>query len=220
MIIKKIFSATMLATLFLFTTNLSAVSANEFSGKFDVAVMDLGKHSGAIGGEIASNHLGEMASEYVIEALVESGKFNVISKRLAEENLAKEGLSISGIIYPSAAKKIGKILGVKYLIYGNVSGVTGDTLTIEVFSNGTKVHSVKSTLVVRMSDVTSGDIVTAARGEGVSKSSHVKAGYEKFGYITIGKKKIPQVSVHNAIKKAAYATVDVLIERLFGEKNK
>lgn len=121
-------------------------------------------------------------------------------------------MKISGVIPPSIAKEIAKILNVDYLIYGDINSVDGDRLIIEVVSNGGKFHSVKVSMIVRMMNVKTGDIVTAARGEGISKSSEIKVGKGKIGFITIGKNKIPQVSVHNATKKAAFSMVDNLIK--------
>lgn len=178
-----------------------------------VAVMDFGKHSDAAEG-INVNNIGVMVTEYIIEALVESGQFHVIAKDFMEETLAAEGLDTSGIIPPSRARRIGEILNVRYIIYGNVNDVNGDTFTLNVISNGADVHTVKALIIARMMDVTTGDIVTAARGEGQSKSSKIKVGASNVGYLTIGTKKIPQVSVHNAVKKAAYSMVTNLIQRL------
>ncbi|WP_295160375.1 hypothetical protein, partial [Selenomonas sp. AE3005] len=58
-----------------------------------------------------------------------------------------------------------------------------------------------------------------AKGEGKSKSSLTKVGADSIGYITVGTARISQVSVHNSIKKAAYAMVDKLTERLIGVEN-
>lgn len=178
-----------------------------------VAVMDFGKHSDAAN-EIIIDNVGTMASDYIIEALVESKKFTVVAKDFMEETLAAEGLDTSGIIPPSRARKIGKILGVRYIIYGNVNDVNSDTLTVNVISNGADVHTVKALIIARMMDVETGDIVTAARGEGQSKSSKVQFGTSHAGYFTIGSKRVSQVSVHNAVKKAAYSMVELLVKRL------
>ena len=195
----------------------SALIFNSAAAKFHeiptVAVMDFGKLSNAAG-EISTDNVGLAVSEYIIEALVESGKFKVMAKDHIEEILAERGLDTVGIIPPSKAKQIGEILGVRYIIYGNVNEVNSDTFTLEIISNGADVHTVKALIIARMMDVETGEIVTAARGEGKSDSSKVKISAPNVGYLTIGTAKVPQVSVHNAIKKAAYSMVDLLIKRL------
>lgn len=181
-----------------------------------VAVMDFGKHVGAATTDITLDNTEKTSSDYIIEALVESGRYDVVDKDLLAEKLAKEGLNITGLIDPDTAKRIGEILGVRYIIYGNLNDVTGSSTGLDIYYVGGNVHTVKAHIIARMMDVTTGDIVMAAKGEGKSKSSIGKVGKENIGFITIGTARISQVSVHNSIKKAAYAMVDKLTERLFG----
>ena len=188
--------------------------------KIKVAVMDFGQYSGAITGEINSENIGAMASDYLIEALVESGYFEVISKELFEEKFAEEKISTAGIISPGKAKKISEILGVRYLIYGNVNSLGSESVSLEIFGNGGKFNSVKAKIIPRMMDATNGDIVGMVSGEGVSKSSEVKISPTKFITIKIGSYEVPQICVHNSIKKAAYNSVDAMIEQLFDIKIK
>lgn len=183
----------------------------EAAEKPKVAVMDLGAYDGSYTNNLNTENIGAMASDYIIQALTENGKFKTISRELVTEEIAAQKLQISGLIPPSIAKEIAAILEVDYLIYGNINSVDSDSLTVEIVMNGGKFHSVKVCMIVRMMDVKTGDIVAVAKGEGVSKSSEIKAGTDKLGFITVGKHKIPQVSVHNAAKKAAYSMVDKLI---------
>lgn len=201
-----------LAATFFFLMTFNSTTA-KFQEMPTVAVMDFGKLSNASGG-VNDNNVGLAVSDYIIEALIESGKFEVASREQIKEILAENDLDIAGIIPPSKARQIGKILGVRYIIYGNVNDVNSDTFTLEIISNGADVHTVKALIIARMMDVETGDIVTAARGEGKSKSSRVKVSAMNVGYISIGSAKVSEVSVHNAIKKAAYSMVDLLIKRL------
>lgn len=200
-------------TAIIFSLMLCNLASAKFHEKPKVAVMDFGKLSNSVG-EINTDNVGLAVSDYIIEALVESGKFDVIAKDHLEDVLSERELDTVGIIPPSKARQIGEILGVNYIIYGNVNDVNSDTFTLEIISNGADVHTVKALIIARMMDVSTGDIVTAARGEGKSDSSKVKVGTTNVGYLTIGTAKVPQVSVHNAVKKAAYSMVDLLIKRL------
>lgn len=204
---------------FLLVMMLTPVRTSEASDLMDrptVAVMDFGRHVGAATDEIVLENTDKASSDYIIEALVESGKYDVVDKELLAEKLASNKLNTTGIIDPDTAKRIGEILGVRYIIYGNVNDVTGSSTGVQIYSSGADVHTVKAHIIARMMDVTTGDIVMAAKGEGTSKSSSTKVGTDRLGYITIGTVRISQVSVHNSIKKAAYAMVDKLTERLFG----
>ncbi len=192
------------------------VMLNSAAAKFQempkIAVMDFGKLSNA--SSVNTNNVGLAVSDYIIEALVDSKKFKVIDKDHLAEILAEKNLDTKGIIPPSKARQIGEILGVRYIIYGNVNDVNSDTFTLEVIQNGADVHTVKALIIARMMDVETGEIITAARGEGKSKSSKFKISAPNIAYLTIGTAKVSEVSVHNAIKKAAYSMVDLLIKRL------
>ena len=200
-------------TAIFFCSMIFNSAAAKFHEMPTVAVMDFGKLSTASGG-VNDYNVGLAVSEYIIEALVESGKFDVMAGEHVKEILVENDLDIAGIIPPSKARQIGKILGVRYIIYGNVNDVNNDTFTLEIISNGADVHTVKALIIARMMDVETGEIVTAARGEGKSKSSKVKVSAMNVGYLTIGTTRVSQVSVHNAIEKAAYSMVDLLIKRL------
>ena len=197
-------------------TPLWTLEAAELMDKPTVAVMDFGHHVGATTDDIVFENTDKTSSDYIIEALVESGKYDVVDKDLLAEKLMQENLNTKGIIDPDTARRIGEILGVRYIIYGNVNDVTGSSTGVQIYDNGADVYTVKAHIIARMMDVTTGDIVMAAKGEGKSKSSTAKVGTDRLGYITIGTAKISQVSVHNSIKKAAYNMVDKLTERLFG----
>lgn len=189
-------------------------SAAEIPHHPTVAVMDFGEHKGMATSDIIMDNTGATASDYIIEALVESGYYEVITKDLVSERLAAEGLKTVGIIDPDTAKRIGEILGVRYLIYGNLNDVSGSGLKFLIISNGANVNTVKAHIIARMMDVETGEIVMAAKGEGNSKSALVQAGTDHLGFITVGSKRISQVSVHNSLKKAAYDMVNKLTRRL------
>ena len=122
------------------------------------------------------------------------------------------GVHMLGLIDPDTAKKLGEILGIRYIVYGNVVDVT-----VAVGKAGVVVNTVKAHMVIRIMDVETGNILMAAKGEGKSASAFVGDGTAQFIYI--GTTKVTQTAVHNALKKAAFQAVDVLNERLFS-KNK
>ena len=209
-----------------------------------VAVTDFGIHEGAATSDIAILNVGKAAGSYVIERLVDSGHFNVMEResaqaRFEEKALGIQGLTqaenyyarvdkavlmdnekLTGLIDPVTAQQIGQLLGASYLVYGNVNDVTVSDTGTSLGVGGVTVGTTKAHVIVRMMDVSTGDIVMAAKGEGSSKTSYVKAGAPTIGYISIGTKKVTQDSVHNAVQKAAYQAIDIMVERLYGKAGK
>ena len=188
-----------------------------------VAVMDFGTRPGATTSEINIHNAEYTSSEYVINQLVKRQYFVVKDKDLVMKQLKANNLKTTGLIDPDTAKRIGDMLGVRYIIYGNVVNVSVSDTGTEVLTNiggGVNVCTVKAHMLGRMMDVETGDILMAIRGDGKSKSSFVKlrAGNELINahVITIGTKKVTMDSVHNAIQKGAEQMVDNMISTLTG----
>lgn len=207
--LKKIFTVIAMS----FALIISTAHA-ETPAKLKVAVVDFGLHGGAITSDLNVENVGAMCTDHIIEALLDSGKFSIPARELFNEQLAAKNLEGVGIIPPSMILEVGKTMGVDYVIIGSVFGVGGEQCVLEVASNGAKINSVKACIIARLVEVRTGHIVTMAEGRGESKSSLVKAGKDNFGFITIGKKKVPQGSVHNSVRKAAFSLVDDLIKNL------
>lgn len=194
-----------------------------------VAVMDFGTHQGAATLDINLVNAERTSAEYVIFRLVEDGRFDVKDVDAARKILNSNGIKIVGIIDPRQAKQIGELLGVRYIIYGNVNDVsasqtgTNAILPVHHIAGNVTIHTVKSHIIARVMDVNTGFIIAAAKGEGSSKSSYTDISALKTG-VKIGTEIVTQESVHNAIKKAAYDTVDILESKLFNsaaiDKNK
>lgn len=172
-----------------------------------VAVMDFEPHEGTSSTNVELMNAEKTSSEYVIQRLISTNKFAVIDKDTKFEEL--KDIDTLGLISPEDAKKIGEILGVKYIIYGNVTDVSVATDKMLVNVNRVRAH-----LMIRLMEIETGKIVMAARGQGDSEISFIGDATEKF--ITVGTVKVSEVSVHNALQKAAFQATDILTERLFG----
>ena len=177
-----------------------------------VAVMDMGTHEGVSDPDFDLLNAEQSSSEYIIQQLMKSKYFTLIDKDVISNKLKTANIKITGLIPPNTAKQIGKLLNVDYIIYGNVVNVGLD----EAAEGIVRIRTVKSNLVIRIMDVKTGKILMAAKGEGKSKSASV---LEDIKFFVIGTIKVSQTSVHNALQKAAFQSVDVLIERLFGKSN-
>lgn len=178
-----------------------------------VAVMDLGTHPGAVPIDINILNAGRVASDYAVEKLIDEGNFIVMERSLIEDQLEEENLNYEGLIDPETARRIGEILGAKYIIYGNVNDVTLSDVGTQILASGVTVCTVGSHVILRMMDVETGAIVSMSKGEGKSKSSFTQVGSPMYT-IAVGTKTVTQDSVHNAIQKASYQATEILIDRM------
>ena len=204
------------AIFIIFFLTAASVKAAAIPEGAKVAVMDFGTHPHAVTIDINILNAGQAAHEYILQRLFESHKMDIMDKDLFAAQLAEQKLNTTGLIYHDTAQKIGKILGVDYIIYGNVNDVTLSEIGTQVGIGGVTICTVKSHIIARIMNVETGEIVSAAKGEGKSKSSFVKVSGGEVLTVEVGTTKVTQDSVHNALQQAAFQTVDVLIGRLYG----
>lgn len=209
----------LLVTL-LVLSNALAAQASMIEKDAVVAVMDFGTHPGAASGDIALANAEGTTSEYIITRLINDGKMVVMDKENVRRQLVANNVKLTGLIDPDSAKVIGDMLNCKYIIYGNVNDVSVSNTGAKMLGPiGGKVNvcTVKSHVIARIMDVNDGTIVMAAKGEGISKSSYTDI-HSLQGGIQIGTVTVTQESVHNALQKAAFNAVDILTQRLYGQK--
>jgi curli biogenesis system outer membrane secretion channel CsgG len=178
---KALFLA--LAALLIFGT-LSAEAA-----KPRVAVTDF-----EIGVDNAPSNIGSGIADMLTTALVKSGKVDVYERAKLQAILGEQGLSMSGMVDPNAAIKMGKLLGVQYIITGKLTeyGVSESGSDIGSFSF--KNTEARVAADCRMIDTTTGRILLADTGVGtesqggISESSNnVAIGMEGYDSSIIGK---------------------------------
>lgn len=198
----------------------STVEAALIEEPATVAVMDFGVHEGTSEAELEQIEIGKAATEYIALRLLKSGKFNIVDKGMVAEKLSAENIKTDSIIDPTSARRIGEILNVRYIIYGNVLSISLDSEDkVHYTDNGIRVDShkdtVKAYIVMRIMDTETGKILMASKGVGdaVTSSSETL-------FITIGTFNVPLRSVHNALQEAAFKAVDLLVERLYGTPKK
>ena len=86
--------------------------------------MDFGTHPRAVTIDINILNAGEAAREYIIQRIFESQKVEVVDQYTMEAAIKAYNLYTKGIIDPDTASQLGELLGVRYIVYGNVNDVT------------------------------------------------------------------------------------------------
>ena len=114
-----------------------------------------------------------MQDVFVTE-LVKSGKFSVVEREQLEALLKKNNLALSGDVDPSTAVKVGKLLGVNYLLTGAVTE-SGNT---DVSSGGNKARkrSLGMNVKTKLIDTSTGEIVWAKEARAEESGVKVSVG--------------------------------------------
>ncbi len=87
------------------------------SGRTRLAVTDF-EQKGA--SEFKGRQAGEIVAEWLITALVKTGRFDVVERAQLQRILQEQQLGMSGVINQETAAKVGQLLGVKVIITGAV----------------------------------------------------------------------------------------------------
>jgi len=137
-----------------------------------VAVMDF--DYGTVDNWWGQYDIGKGMADQVVDALVNDGTFRVIERKKLDTVLAEQDFAQSDRADPSAAKlaKIGKVLGVKYIIAGSITKFSnesrGGAVRVKGIGIGGKKAKSEVALTARVIDATTGEIMISAKGLGES----------------------------------------------------
>ncbi len=109
-------------TIFLLILSVWSPAHADFK-KTKIAVLDFQMQ----GEQTNSKDMGKIVAEWLITGLVETGRFDVIERRLLEKLLEEQKLGVTGAIDPTSAAQLGKILGVRIIVSGTVTSLEGYT---------------------------------------------------------------------------------------------
>jgi TolB-like protein len=110
------------AFAFLAVAGLAQTAHADFK-KTKIAVLDFQMQ----GEQSNAKDMGKIVAEWLITGLVETGRFDVIERRLLEKLLEEQKLGVTGMIDPESAAQLGKVLGVKIIVSGTVTTLEGTT---------------------------------------------------------------------------------------------
>jgi curli biogenesis system outer membrane secretion channel CsgG len=159
------------------------------SSRPTVAILDL--DYGAIQHWWEGNwDIGKGVADLIVDGLVEDGSFRMIERKRLDAILAEQNFSNSDRADPSAASvaKIGKALGVKYLIVGSITKFGTEKKGMSVGGGGfgriggaigavgTQKGKANVAITVRMIDSSTGEIMASAKGDGTSQRSGLMLG--------------------------------------------
>jgi curli biogenesis system outer membrane secretion channel CsgG len=134
--------------------------------------------------------IGKGIADMIVDELVNDGSFRVIERKRIDAILAEQNFSNSERADPSAktVAALGKVLGVKYLIVGSITKFGTEESNKSVGGGafgggrfglgrvGTSKGKANVAITARVVDITTGEIMASARGEGTSKRSGLLLG--------------------------------------------
>jgi curli biogenesis system outer membrane secretion channel CsgG len=113
-----------------------------------------------------SYDIGLGASDMLATELSKNKNFQVIEREQIRSVLQEQGFGASGAVDPKTSAKVGKLLGLKYIVYGKILSAGAEAKHTELMGVMINKLSVKVQIAVRMIDTTTGAIVWADQVEG------------------------------------------------------
>jgi outer membrane protein OmpA-like peptidoglycan-associated protein/curli biogenesis system outer membrane secretion channel CsgG len=132
--------------------------------------------------------IGKGISALLVTNLVKDGTFSVIERAALNKVLAEQNFSNSNRADPTSAARIGKILGVDYIIVGTITEFGNETDKQKVGGGGYNIHGFglgnvghsgsKANVAIdaRIINIDTAEILAAAEGKGQSSRSSLSLG--------------------------------------------
>jgi TolB-like protein len=122
--------------------------------------------------QLHDSYFGDGLDDQLNAGLFHTKAYEIIDRASLDAVLKEQRLGATGVIDPRTAVQIGKILGVDYLVIGNIIYAGIDD---SIFLNtGAKVS-----VAVRMIDVATGEVVFAEKADGRKNASVIMDKYSK-----------------------------------------
>lgn len=190
----RLFFGMTMALFFSFSDVVSAAP----SGLPTVAVIPFGVKA-AVSPDITMEDA-TIVSDYVYDALVNSGKFDVVERERLGEVLNEQALGHSGPVDERTAAEFGRMIGAKYIICGSITGLSTRKTAGEVVGLGVSKSKVFAHVAARCIEVETGRVWLAGRGDGRATNTQLNA---PLRIIRIGTDKVDFEQVHKALEDAA-----------------
>lgn len=160
-----------LATVFTLTLS-GPVFAQAKSSRPQIAVLDF--DFGTVDNWWGQYDIGKGIADQLVDALVNDGTFRVIERKKLATILGEQDFAASGRADPSAQTmaKIGKVLGVKYILVGSITKFStesrGGGVRVKGIGLGGKKTKSEVRITGRIIDMSTGEIMVSAKGVGES----------------------------------------------------
>ncbi len=124
-------------------------------------------------------HVGRAAQDMMVTALVKGDAFRVIDRERLQALMQEKNLSLSGDVDPKTAVKVGKLLGVEYLIVGAITefGVTNSGASVPGYgglpSFSMRTQRMDAAIDARAINTSTGEIVWADTAKDTSSDKSV-----------------------------------------------
>ncbi|MBR2139275.1 MAG: hypothetical protein IJ963_00220 [Phascolarctobacterium sp.] len=192
------------------------VFATRLDEEDKVALIDFGMHSNLPIYSEELNGLAKMAPSYVRANIVLDGRIKLLDDDFVTDKLANANIVVSKYLDKDTLKEIGKTLGCRYLLLGNVRNITAFENGCWYYRGATKcppnIIAVKTSIDLRLVDVKKNKIISVAFSNGAYRNRYDGISVKLMGY------DVSQEAVKKSVEAASKEAVAKLMRSLFRKK--
>ncbi|MBQ9376287.1 MAG: hypothetical protein IJU05_00595 [Schwartzia sp.] len=141
-----------------------------------------------------------VVSDYIYDALVNSGSFDVLEREHLDKLLDEQALGQSGLINVRTAAELGRMIGAQYIVCGSITGLGLRRSRDEFAGLGLSRSRVYVHVTARLIETATGRVRLAGRGSGRATNTMMHAHSRT---IRIGTDEVDLEQVHKALENAA-----------------
>lgn len=170
------------------------------------------------------NTTGEGIADMLVTELVKTNKFVMVERKKLAQVMKEQGLQLSGAVSPETAVKVGKLLGLNYMLTGGVTefGIkksklgAGNLGRIAPFGGDieTKTDTARVAIDVRLVEIPTGQIVIAEKAEGEESSTGVSIDLSIAPSLDFGKDGFDQTIIGKACRSAVGKVVKTILGKV------
>jgi curli biogenesis system outer membrane secretion channel CsgG len=167
-------------------------------------------------------NIGKGIADMMVTQIVKDGTFSAVERKKLDLVLSEQKLGASGLVDPSTAAQIGRILGVQYVIVGSITQFSVDTkeFGLGAFASkfgfgGTDVSNTVATVYIdaRMINTSTAEIEGVAEGKAEESRKGLKLGggnFKGFGGFSFGSKNFTDTILGKATRECVVDVVKQL----------
>lgn len=167
-------------------------------------------------------NIGKGIADMMVTQIVKDGTFSAVERKKLDLVLSEQKLGASGLVDPSTAAQIGRILGAQYVIVGSVTQFSVDTkefglgaITSKFGFGGTDVSNTVATVYIdaRMINTSTAEIEGVAEGKAEESRKGLKLGggnFKGFGGFSFGSKNFQDTILGKATRECVVDVVKQL----------
>jgi curli biogenesis system outer membrane secretion channel CsgG len=145
---------------------LFAATAAHAQNRPRIAVLGFDNNTSS---RVWGDRLGEAAADELTTQLVKTGDFSVLERAQIQKILDEQLAGQSGAIDPATAAKVGKLIGIQFALVGSITQFSIDEKSGGIGRFSASYSQAESMLDVRVVDVSTGEILVVAEGQGIKR---------------------------------------------------